>query len=259
METNVNYTLVGAFVILLFSAVVMSIIWLSSGFSFQKYTTYAIYMQESVSGLTPESQVEFNGVSVGTVNTIEIDAKNPHLVDVTLNIKSNTPVTRGTVATLATRGLTGMVYIALKDKSVDLRPLEIKSGEKYPVIQTSPSIFVRIDTAVSQLSESFNKLSSSVSSLLDPQNLNAIKETLINLQKITQNLSNNGKRINAAIGHTSEAMRVFETQTLPEASMMLNNMSHLTQDLSEVASEVRQNPAVLIRGKAPQALGPGED
>jgi phospholipid/cholesterol/gamma-HCH transport system substrate-binding protein len=258
MDPNVNYTVIGTFVIVLFTAIVLSIIWLSSGFSFQKYTTYMVYMQESVSGLNPDSQVEYNGVSVGTVSTIEINPKNPHLIDVTLNIKSSTPVTRGTVCTLATRGLTGMVYIALKDSSVDLRPLMRKPGQPYPVIPTAPSIFVRLDIALTQLSDSFRELSSSVRSLLDVQNLRSIKETLINLRHITHNLSVNDKHINALFQNTSQAMHLFETQTLPSANQTMLQLNNLSQTLNKVAGEIQQNPAILIRGKGPQPLGPGE-
>ena len=40
METNVNYTLVGAFVIALVTATVLAIIWLSSGFSIKENDIY---------------------------------------------------------------------------------------------------------------------------------------------------------------------------------------------------------------------------
>src|SRR3990167_1857409 len=113
METNVSYTIVGAFVITLLTAMVLAIIWLSSGFSFDQYTTYLVYMQESVSGVSVDSQVEFNGVNVGTVKSISLNHKNPQLVELLLNIKKDTPVTRGTVATLNSRGFTGIAYLAL--------------------------------------------------------------------------------------------------------------------------------------------------
>src|SRR5687768_2587669 len=111
METKVNYTIVGAFIILLIAAICLGIIWLASGLSLEKYTTYLVYMQESVSGLSVDSTVEYNGVDVGKVKSIELNHKNPQLVEVLLSIKSTTPITRGTSATLTSRGVTGVVYI----------------------------------------------------------------------------------------------------------------------------------------------------
>ncbi|HEX4045681.1 MAG TPA: MlaD family protein, partial [Gammaproteobacteria bacterium] len=130
METNVNYTIVGAFVIFLVTAIVLGIIWLSSGFSFQHYSTYLVHMQESVTGLTIDSPVEYNGVQVGNVTSIEINHDNPRQVELLLNIKKDTPITRGTFATLTSRGITGITYIALKDRGTDLRPLLVAPGQK---------------------------------------------------------------------------------------------------------------------------------
>src|SRR5690348_12771960 len=100
MESKVSYTIVGAFVIILTSALILAIIWLSSGLSLETFTTYQLYMQESVSGLTQDSRVEFNGVEVGQVKSITLNQKNPQLVEVLLEVKSSTPVSAGTVATL---------------------------------------------------------------------------------------------------------------------------------------------------------------
>src|SRR5438094_282825 len=100
MDTNVNYSLVGAFVILLISAI--------------QYSHYLIYSQESVSGLSIDAPVEYNGVNVGSVRDISLDSANPHLVKLSLNISSSAPITNGTVATLTTKGITGVMFIALK-------------------------------------------------------------------------------------------------------------------------------------------------
>src|SRR5690554_4942849 len=115
MDTNVNYTIVGIFVVSLVAAMVFGIIWLSAGFSSIQNTSYEIYMKESVAGLNVDSVVEFNGVNVGTVKKIEIDPIDPRLVYVLLSIKSTTPVSQGTKATLNTKGLTGVAYVALED------------------------------------------------------------------------------------------------------------------------------------------------
>ena len=70
MESNIHYTAVGAFVIGLMICVIMTILWLSSGFfNEENFSLYKVYMRESVSGLSVDSTVEYNGVVVGTVKT----------------------------------------------------------------------------------------------------------------------------------------------------------------------------------------------
>lgn len=271
METKVNYTMVGVFVIILFIAIVVAIIWLSSGFSFEKYKTYMVYMQESVSGLSIDSAVEYNGVAVGSVKSIELNHKNPQLVEVLLSIKSQTPITQGTVATLNTRGLTGLAFIALKDKSTDLRPLKAAPGEPYPIISTAPSIFVRLDTALNQLTKSFNSISKSFESLLDKENLSAIKKTLANIQLFTAEFAANNKNLSEIMTNTAKVtadfapliqsstatVRILQTQTLPGTYQLLNNLNDITRNLSTVTNELKQNPSIILRG-VERPLGPGE-
>lgn len=272
METNVNYTVVGAFVILLISATVLAIIWLSAGFSFDVYDTYKVYMDESVSGLTVDSPVEFNGVQVGKVTKIKIDLKNPKLVRVLLSVKRNTPITRSTIAMLATRGITGYVYFSLVDKGVDHSPLTIQSGEKYPIIPMQPSIFTRLDKALTQISNSFVHIDDALTNLLDRDNLQMLKEILYSMRRVANTLANNSENIDSILKNTKTAskeftpllrsgqgaMRMLETQTLPAANQAITGFENTAQMLNEFANELKQNPSVLIRGRAQAKPGPGE-
>lgn len=272
METKVNYTAVGAFVILLLTAITLGIIWLSAGFTFQRTTDYLIYMAESVSGLSLDSPVEFNGVVVGNVRDIEINRKNPQLVEVILNINSQTPITRGTMATLNTRGITGITFISLKDKSTDLRPLKPRPNEKYAVIPTSPSLFMRLDIALKEVTTNIRKVTETFQTLFDEQNQQSIKLFLLNIQKISGTIAANSQKINDIFTHINKAteqfvpliensrntISVFQTQTLPATYRVLTNLDELTRNLSAISVELKQNPSVLIRGTAPQPLGPGE-
>lgn len=272
MDTNVNYTVVGAFVVLLVLALIFIIIWLSSGLHIQQYSYYLVYMQESVSGLSVDSAVEYNGVEVGKVKTIELNHRNPQLVEVLLSIKSNTPITRGTVATLNTKGLTGVAYMSLKDKSTDLRPLLRQHGQRFPVIPTAPSFFLRLDKALSSLSENIQSLSESMRGLLDKENLKSIREILANMNNITRSFAENTKKLDLILTNTATAtkqfnpllqssvttMRMIETQTLPTTYHLLSNLQEVVQTLSEVSAEIKQNPSILIRGVNPPPLGPGE-
>jgi phospholipid/cholesterol/gamma-HCH transport system substrate-binding protein len=258
METNVNYTIVGAFVILLTGFIIFAIIWLSSGLSSRDhYLIYEVFMTESVSGVNIDSVVEYNGVNVGTVKSIELDPRNPQIVSLLLKVKSETPITKGTVATLNVKGFTGIAYVALRDKGVDPTPLVATQGQLYPVIKTAPSFFLRLDTTVTKLSNSLRQLSDAMRKLLDEQNLYAIHTTLVNLREFTHALAGNSQQINAILRNTATASQQFGP-LMQSTNATVSNFSTLGRDLSAVSSEIKQNPAVLIRGKAPRELGPGE-
>jgi phospholipid/cholesterol/gamma-HCH transport system substrate-binding protein len=238
METKVSYSLAGIFILTLLACIVFAVIFISSGFGNKEYAYYKVYMKESVSGLNLDSPVEFNGVNVGTISEMKINHQNPQLVELVLQIENDTPITVGTRAKLALRSLTGMTYLLLEDKGTDMRPLEKQTGEKYAVIATTPSILVRLDTTLTEISNSFRQLSTSFQSLLNKQNLQWIKEIL-----------NSGRG----------SLQIIQTQTLPAANDAMQNFGEMSQNLNSLSSEVKANPAVLIRGKArPTKLGSGE-
>lgn len=258
METNVNYTIIGLFVITIVSFIILAIIWLSAGLSTEKFSIYKVYMQESVSGLSPDSVVEYNGVNVGGVKSIELNRRNPQLVELLLKIKSNTPITRGTKAKLNAKGLTGITFIELLDKGTDTAPLVAADGDEYPVITTVPSFFLQLDTALKQLNDSFRALSVSVRNLLDQENLNSFKMILLNLKDISGNIAANRGQVTSILHNTSAAtqqlspvLQSFSSQTMPQLDQTLTNVS-------DFSDELKRNPTVLLRGKAERKLGPGE-
>ena len=265
MDTKVNYTIVGTFVIFLVAAIILSIIWLSSGLSAQNYSIYQVNMQEAVTGLSIDATVEFNGVNVGNVKSITLNKQDPQSVVLLLNVKADTPVTRGTIATLGTRGLTGITYIALKDRGENLSKLEKLPDQQYPIIMTGPSLLLQLNTGLQKLTDSMSQISNSMKDLLDKENLRAIKETLINMREITANLAANNKKLDSILANTSLATQRFptllqtlETQTLPQTNQIIANLGDITDNLTRFSAELRANPAMLIRGKDPQPLGPGE-
>jgi phospholipid/cholesterol/gamma-HCH transport system substrate-binding protein len=272
METNVNYTIVGIFVITLTAFMILAVIWLSSGLSVEQFSVFKVYMTESVSGLNIDSPVEFNGVASGAVKSIDLNTKNPQLVEVLLNIKKNIPITQGTTATLNQKGLTGIAFISLRDKGVDTQPLVRLQGQEYPVIPTSPSFFLKIDTAITKLNDSLHQVSNSIRTLLDQENMRTMKEILLNIRDFTSVLSSNKAHFNTILQNTAaasqqflplvesgeNAMQQMSTQTLPAANAAVANFGTITSNLSAASAEIKQNPAVIIRGKTPRALGPGE-
>src|SRR3954471_22642491 len=66
------------------------------------YTTYRIDTRDPVSGLIPDAPVEFHGVEVGHVRSVELSA--PGAVTVLLDVKNGAPVSGATVATITSRG-----------------------------------------------------------------------------------------------------------------------------------------------------------
>ena len=73
METRANYVAVGAFVVILLVAAAGVMLWLIGSQFAVKVGYFHISFEGSVSGLTKDSTVRYNGVPVGKVSDIAID------------------------------------------------------------------------------------------------------------------------------------------------------------------------------------------
>ncbi len=108
METKARFVLVGAFTLAAMAALLAFLLWLAQVQINRSYAQYDIVF-DTVSGLGQDSVVRYNGVDVGKVLDIALDAQNPALVRVRIEINAATPVRKDTVATLSSQGVTGGV------------------------------------------------------------------------------------------------------------------------------------------------------
>lgn len=248
MEPKVNYILVGSFVLFLGAAVLTGILWLGKTDYRGSYDRYSAHMQESVAGLSVDSTVKYRGVDVGRVKAIALKSDNPEEVLLTLDIVRGTPIKIDTIAVLETQGLTGLATINLKGGSRDAPPLTVLEGQDYPVIKTGPSLFFRLDDAVSRLlsEKGLNKLladmdlaAKGAADVLDEENRTALKRTIKDLSDVAQTV----------VAHKTQI-----EQSLNGAAKSADNLVKLTASLNE------QVPALLAGiNKSVAALGTATD
>lgn len=286
MESKANYRVVGLIVLILSASLLAGGLWLSVGFDRKAYVTYTVYVPEPVAGLGDDSIVKYNGVKVGMVSKIELNQFDPQQVKLELKIEEGTPITSSTHATLISQGITGTNYLGLTASTPSLFPLQRTPGETYPVIPYKASFF-------NQLEKNINDVSVGIKRIFDKENARALKTTLTNLQKVSdiiaQNnpnlnktleelpilikdlkmsvdkFSNMSKNMSTAGNQVSSTMKAgkntidkISQQTLPPIVLLMQRMDTIAANLEKVSAQMRQNPAVMIRGSAPAKSGPGE-
>ncbi len=192
MDTRVNYTLVGLFVIILGAALTTVIFWLSADDSDVVYQTYVAYFYESVSGLNLRAPVKYRGVGVGQVRRISLDKDNPERVKILLDIEESTPIKANTKAVITPQGITGLAFVDLTGGSKNSPPLKVKEGESYPEILTKRSVLGELESAgpmlitqVGQLTTQLGHVVNQLSKLLNEDNQGKITRTLGNLEQFT--------------------------------------------------------------------------
>lgn len=286
MESKTNYSVVGFVVIILMLGLLTAGLWLSVGFDQRTYNTYIVYIRESVAGLGEESLVKYNGVKVGMISNIELSQTDPEQVKILLKIEAGTPITTSTYATLITQGITGNTYLGLAATSPTFTPLEKTPGEAYPVIPYKPSFF-------NQLEKNIDDVSVGIKRILSKENARHLKESLANLQLITSVIANNNKELNKSLREMPSLIKDFKNsivefnkmtndvanagkqisktmkagrntidkisqQAVPPAVLLLRRLDMIAANIEQVSVDLRQNPAVIIRGSATQQKGPGE-
>ncbi len=182
METKLNYTLVGLFVLIMGAALGAAIFWLAVGGDPKVYDDYVVYTSESVTGLNPKAVVRYRGVEVGRVDTIQLEANNPARVEIMLQIERGVPIKEDTRATLTTQGLTGIASIELTGGSQASPRLPPNPGGEPPQIPSGPSLVTRLDNA-------FTTLVDRLEILLSDDNLTHLGNTLENVDRLTGTLA----------------------------------------------------------------------
>lgn len=286
MESKANYRVVGLIVLILAAGLLAGGLWLSVGFNKKTYDIYTVYVPEPVSGLGDDSIVKYNGVKVGVVSKIELNQFDPQQVRLELKIEEGTPITTSTHATLISQGITGTNYLGLTASTPSLFPLQKTPGEPYPVIPYKASFF-------SQLEKNINDVSVGIKRIFDKENAAALKGSLLNLQKVSDVVAKNnhnlnksleelpllikdlkasvdrfgsmssemsaaGKQVSATMKAGKNTIDKISQQTIPPIVLLIQRMDTIASNLEKVSSQMRQNPAVIIRGSAPPKSGPGE-
>jgi len=122
MESDRHYFFEGLFIIVFVVAAAVFAVWLGSAGRHDD-VLYRIHFADSVSGLTVGDAVKFRGVDVGTVKSMKTDPENEKLVLVEVRLHKDTPVKTDTRASLALKGITGVVYIELNGGAHDAQTL----------------------------------------------------------------------------------------------------------------------------------------
>src|ERR1700684_831347 len=113
MERNANYALVVLISTILLIAMIVFVFWLANFAFSQRYDTYDVVFRGAVSGLSRGGDVQFNGIKVGEVSDIKLDASDPNIVHASARVRSDTPVRVDNAATLEPQGLTRAKFIQL--------------------------------------------------------------------------------------------------------------------------------------------------
>ncbi len=166
MESDKHYFLEGLFIIGLAIAAALFSVWLVSS-GHRDDVTYRIHFTESVSGLALGDPVKFNGVDVGTVKAMALDAADPRRVQVDVRLRKEAPVKTDTRASLELKGITGAVFVELTGGSAEAKSLVAATSEgEIPEIPAEKSTLTSLVNQLPVVLEKFSSIESQTQKVL---------------------------------------------------------------------------------------------
>jgi phospholipid/cholesterol/gamma-HCH transport system substrate-binding protein len=118
MERNAHYAMVGVISLALLVALSVFVVWLAGGSFSHRYDEYDVEFQGPIRGLSSGGEVFFNGIRVGEVLRLRLDAKDPNQVHARIRVTSDSPVRVDSRANLEPLGVTGVNYIQISAGTV---------------------------------------------------------------------------------------------------------------------------------------------
>lgn len=227
MESKVNYTAVGIFVLILSIALIAFAFWLGKyNDEEHNYHRYRLYITESVSGLTPEAAVKFHGVDVGKVESIQINPRNSEEVELVLKINKSTPIKTDSSAVLKFYGITGLAFIEIMGGSKNASLLETDE-DNYATIPSSPSLFQRLDESLSNVASKLSTTLDHADRIFSDRNVDNLAASLEHLRSLTQQVDDYQNDIKALLAQTSalESNATISLESMRQAGVSVKTTS----------------------------------
>lgn len=223
MNNKVNYKLIGLTVLFGFVMMFGFTYWLLKPSSKDEVQKYLIFFNESVSGLNINAPVKYRGISVGKVVDLRINPANIEQVQATVEILKSTPIKETTVAKLTAQGITGLTYINLSLGDNNAPLLKVKDGEKYPVIQSVPSLFKNVEKSLGGLSTQLSDMLDKANAFLDENNRKQMQRTLHHTANILEHVD-----------------KMLNDETVQHFQASMKNMDEFTLELTKLTPKMNQ-------------------
>lgn len=245
METRASYTIVGAFVLAFIIGIVAAIVWLADLEFDSENRRYHIYFDGTVTGLKTGNPVRYRGIPVGIVTQMEINPDNVEQVRVTIEVNSDTPIKEDASASLEFQGLTGVAFVQLTGGTHEAPTLQAKPGDKYPVIDSTPSQIEELFEKAPELLNRFIGLVDRANEILSTANQRNVGQILANLSEFTGALAESSDDIQRVLSESGETLTQVRA-TAKEAETLIGAFADRSESIAALAEKTLIDVDALV-------------
>jgi phospholipid/cholesterol/gamma-HCH transport system substrate-binding protein len=186
METKASYIVTGAFTLAVIVGAFGFIYWFQNTGGGGERSVYRVVFAGSVSGLRSGSSVLFDGVRVGEVVKLALDAHDPRKVEALIALDRAVPVRADTKVTLEFQGLTGLSEVSLTGGSPEAALVVADDGGP-PTIYADPNAGADVTQAARAVLSRINGMVA--------ENEEAMRASFHNIETVTATLAQNSQRL----------------------------------------------------------------
>jgi phospholipid/cholesterol/gamma-HCH transport system substrate-binding protein len=248
MEREANYVAVGAFILLVVAMAVGFVLWYTDANDQRDYDLYEIYFTGSVSGLDRGSPVRYLGVDVGRVRRLSIDKHDASRIVAVVEVDREAPISSATRASLGLQGVTGLLYVDLKEVPNINKAVPLAMGERYPVIESIASNFDVFLSSLPELMGRANEILARVSRVFSDENLAALAETVKSLRAATAGLPQTSQNITKLVDElrgtvkeidgAAQSLRGMTEDARPEVKLALERLTTTADNLAKASERM---------------------
>lgn len=226
MENKAHALAAGAFVLGLIAALVALVVWFTRDNTVRN--VYELSTRDAVSGLQPQAQVRYRGISVGKVTSIDFDPKTKGNVRVRITVDERVPLTTSSFATLSYQGVTGLAFIALDDEgesTVALKP----DNNNPPRIPLKPSMLAKLQDRGEEIIDQVEEVTKRANALLADANQKRVADAL-------ENIAAASASANTLLKQLDNTVKTGLNPTLAAMPETLSTVKKAAGDVSRVAN-----------------------
>lgn len=190
MEVRARYILMGLFTLAAIAVGFTFVYWLEAPGRVGQRAVYRIHFQGPVSGLLKGSAVLFNGVRVGEVTSLSIDAADPNGVMTEIAVSHHAPVRADTKVGIEFQGLTGAPVVALTGGTATL-PLLMAKGSETPLLTADKN-------AGQSMTQSATDVLRRMNDILG-ENQGSLKSAIASVDKFAGALARNSDKVDGIV------------------------------------------------------------
>ena len=205
---------------------------------------YRVRFEANVSGLEESSQVRYQGLRVGRVESMRIAPDDPQLIEVTLSLEAGTQLFRGTEAVLAMSGITGL-------KTINLVPGEPRNGVLEPgsTLPAGASLMQKLEDDAEIIAQKVARVADQLAEWTAVENRRRVERVLDNAASLTETvqgfLSRAETPVLRAVGQLTETAAALERLGNQSSAFLSENRGELRRTLISVRRNLESTSRIL--------------